>query len=237
VLQSNPAPIFGSAAGTPGWSRPEVDGIGSEPLAKTGHSSQAETLGVSLNHKSNLFPSGIIGHPVIISWPLRGDGDKYTLGVETNNRHLYQHKLSLLLYLSWACVSNRVGLTILPSYILASMDVICLLIHSCIGERCRCISSCLWCNNYRAHCNSTFNHKSYSTIHRSTDQTRCSLQSLLPSNNTPFPSALRRRIRLQPLIYLLLQLQNNLRGFPLQLNESFSPTKLLQCSDQIESRR
>eukprot|EP00984_Skeletonema_dohrnii_P023554 scaffold12646_cov146-Skeletonema_dohrnii-CCMP3373.AAC.2 len=48
-------------------------------LAKTGHSSQAETLGVSLNHKSNLVPSGSIGHPSNVSWPLRGDGDKYTL--------------------------------------------------------------------------------------------------------------------------------------------------------------
>ena len=44
------------------------------------HHSQAETLGVSLNHKSNLVPSGSIGHPNhIVSWPLRGDGDKYTL--------------------------------------------------------------------------------------------------------------------------------------------------------------
>jgi hypothetical protein len=86
VLQSNPAPIFGSAAGTPGWSRPEVDGIGSEPLAKTGHSSQAETLGVSLNHKSNLFPSGIIGHPVLLSVGLYvAMGISTLFGVETNN--------------------------------------------------------------------------------------------------------------------------------------------------------
>ncbi len=46
-------------AGTPrdDW-RLEVIGVGSEPLAKTGQSSQACTLGVLLNHKSTLVPSG-----------------------------------------------------------------------------------------------------------------------------------------------------------------------------------
>ena len=43
--------------------RLEAKGIGSEPRAKTGHSSQAGTLGVPLNFKSNLFPSGINGPP------------------------------------------------------------------------------------------------------------------------------------------------------------------------------
>ena len=38
-----------------------MDGIGSEPRARTGHSSQAEILGISLIHKSNLVPSGSVG--------------------------------------------------------------------------------------------------------------------------------------------------------------------------------
>jgi len=38
-----------------------VEGIGSEPRARTGHSSQAEILGISLIHKSNLVPSGSVG--------------------------------------------------------------------------------------------------------------------------------------------------------------------------------
>jgi len=78
--------------GLRGWSRPEVEGIGSEPLAKTGHSSQAGTLGVPLNHKSNLFPSGSIGHtPFILSVGLYvAMGISTLFGVETNNRQLYQ---------------------------------------------------------------------------------------------------------------------------------------------------
>eukprot|EP00984_Skeletonema_dohrnii_P028894 scaffold19089_cov156-Skeletonema_dohrnii-CCMP3373.AAC.7 len=63
VVQYNQRLSSDERLGLRGWSRPEVEGIGSEPLAKTGHSSQAETLGVSLNHKSNLLPSGFIGHP------------------------------------------------------------------------------------------------------------------------------------------------------------------------------
>ena len=38
-----------------------MDGIGSEPRARTGHSSQAEILGISLINKSNLVPSGSVG--------------------------------------------------------------------------------------------------------------------------------------------------------------------------------
>ena len=63
VVQYKPAASSDERLGLRGWSRPEVEGIGSEPLAKTGHSSQAGTLGVPLNHKSNLVPSGSIGHP------------------------------------------------------------------------------------------------------------------------------------------------------------------------------
>ena len=98
-----------------GWSRPEVDGIGSEPLAKTGHSSQAETLGVSLNHKSNLFPSGFIGHlHHIVSWPLRGDGDKYTL--RSGNQQPTTISTTAPFLFSWhLCATNRAGLTLLPS--------------------------------------------------------------------------------------------------------------------------
>eukprot|EP00984_Skeletonema_dohrnii_P023461 scaffold12546_cov110-Skeletonema_dohrnii-CCMP3373.AAC.6 len=74
-----------------GWMRPEVEGIGSEPLAKTGHSSQAGTLGVPLNHKSNLVPSGSIGHPSYLSVGLYvAMGISTLFGVETNNRQLYQ---------------------------------------------------------------------------------------------------------------------------------------------------
>jgi hypothetical protein len=40
-----------------------VDGTGSDPRAKAGQCSHAETLGVSLIHKSNLVPSGSIGPP------------------------------------------------------------------------------------------------------------------------------------------------------------------------------
>ena len=38
-----------------------MEGIGSEPWARTGHSSQAEILGISLINKSNLVPSGSVG--------------------------------------------------------------------------------------------------------------------------------------------------------------------------------
>ena len=94
-----------------------------------------------------------------------------------------------MLYLSWRCVSNRVGLTILPSYILASMDVICLLIHSCIGERCRCISSCLGATTtvHIAIPHSIINHTALSIDQPIKPGAVCSLS--FPAN-TPFPSAL-----------------------------------------------
>jgi|SaaInl74LU_5_DNA_1037368.scaffolds.fasta_scaffold04481_2 hypothetical protein len=121
--------------------------------AKTGHSSQAETLGVSLNHKSNLVPSGSIGHPVfIVSWPLRGDGDEYTLRSGNQQPTTISHQSIYLAFLAF-------------------MDVICLLIHS--SENGVGVFHLAWCNNYCAHFNFTFNHISYSTI-RSADQTSCS---------------------------------------------------------------
>ncbi len=80
-ITKNPAaPVAGPGTGTPGWLRPEK-GRWVDPRARTrhSHSSQAEILGISLNHKSNLVPSGSIGPPHQVSWPLRGDEDKYTL--------------------------------------------------------------------------------------------------------------------------------------------------------------
>eukprot|EP00985_Skeletonema_marinoi_P030974 scaffold35146_cov80-Skeletonema_marinoi.AAC.1 len=96
VVQYNQLLSSDERLGLRGWSRPEVEGIGSEPLAKTGHSSQAGALGVPLNHKSNL-------------WPLRGDGDKYTL------RSGNQQPTTISNYLSRGRVSQA-GVHSLPSY-------------------------------------------------------------------------------------------------------------------------
>jgi len=125
-----------------GWSRPEVAGIGSEPLAKTGHSSQAEILGVSLNHKSNLFPSGFIGLLILSVGLYVAMGISTLFGVETNNRQLYQHQSTSHALSFVAVCLNRVGLThhqaswhpitsTLSRY--PSSLILCLLTHFFIG--------------------------------------------------------------------------------------------------------
>jgi len=95
-----------------------VEGIGSEPRARTGHSSQAEILGISLIHKSNLVPSGSVGPTLSIV-----SGLYVAMGISTlfSLEKQWKPTTDNFTSSSLAVVSNKLSLiSLLQSHILAS---------------------------------------------------------------------------------------------------------------------
>ena len=95
-----------------------MEGIGSEPRARTGHSSQAEILGISLIHKSNLVPSGSVGPTLSIV-----SGLYVAMGISTlfSLEKQWKPTTDNFTSSSLAVVSNKLSLiSLLPSHILAS---------------------------------------------------------------------------------------------------------------------